>query len=215
MAEGRFWGLTSAFTLASLVTVATSVHVIPYLTEKGVSAGTAGAVLGLMGLMQVPGRLVFTSIRRHLAWQWMAAAVFVMQAVAVAVLTRSTGNAGLAAFVCLFGVGNGMSTLLRASTLVDLYGAGRYGRVSGVLALFSTLGRAAGPVIASLALAALGSYELAFAGLALMLALAAALVVSIPGSRRTSGRGPGSRHGSPAHDRAADPWGPVAASPGS
>ena len=69
-----------------------------------------------------------------------------------------------------------MSTLLRASTLVDLYGPGRYGRVSGVLALFSTLGRAAGPLIASLALAALGSYERAFAGLAVVLAFAAALV---------------------------------------
>lgn len=177
MAEGRFWGLTGAFTLASLVTVATSVHVIPYLTGNGVSPTTAGAVLGLIGLMQLPGRLVFSPIRRHLAWQWTAAAVFSMQAAALAVLTRAAGGAGLAAFVFLFGIGNGMSTLLRASTLAELYGASRYGRVSGVLSLFSTLGRAAGPVIASLAYTAWGSYERAFGGLAAILVLAAALVL--------------------------------------
>jgi MFS family permease len=177
VAEGRFWGLTGAFALASLVTVATSVHAIPYLTAKGVSATTAATVVGSIGLMQLPGRLVFSRIRRHLSWQWTAAAVFLMQATAVAVLTRATAGAGLAVFVCLFGIGNGMSTLLRASTLAELYGPGRYGRVSGVLAFFSTLGRAAGPVIASLALVALGSYERAFASLALILSLAAALVL--------------------------------------
>jgi len=177
VAEGRFWGLTVAFALASLVTVATSVHLIPYLIARDVSPITAGAVLGLVGLMQLPGRLVFSSIRRNLAWQWTAASVFLIQGAAVAALTRSTSNTGLAVFVCLFGVANGMSTLLRASTLVDLYGPGSYGRVSGVLALFSTLGRAAGPLIASLALVALGSYERAFAGLALVLALAAGVVL--------------------------------------
>jgi predicted MFS family arabinose efflux permease len=174
--EGRFWGLTGAFALASCVTVATSVHLIPYLIARDVSPTAAGSVLGLVGLMQLPGRLVFSSIRRKLAWHWTAATLFLIQGAAVAVLARSTSHAGLAVFVCLFGVGNGISTLLRASTLVDLYGPGRYGRVSGVLALFSTLARAAGPLIASLALAALGSYERAFAGLAVVLAFAAALV---------------------------------------
>jgi MFS family permease len=177
LADVRFWGLTGAFALASLVTVATSVHVIPYLTGEGLSAGTAGAVLGFVGLMQVPGRLVFGALRRHLGWRWTTAAVFLTQAVAVAVLAVSGGNASLAAFACLFGVGNGISTLLRASTVAELYGPDRYGRVSGVLALFSALGRAAGPVIASLALAALGSYEPVFGGLALLLALAAGLVL--------------------------------------
>jgi len=200
MAEGRFWGFTGAFTLASLVTVATSVHVIPYLTGSGVSPTTAGAVLGLIGLMQLPGRLVFSPIRRHLAWQWTAAAVFSMQAAALAVLTRTTGGPGLAAFVCLFGVGNGMSTLLRASTLAELYGPSPYGRVSGVLSLFSTLGRAAGPVIASLAYTAWGSYERAFGGLAAILVLAAALVLvrwRLPAPWTSRSRSPhrATRHG--------------------
>jgi MFS family permease len=177
MAEGRFWAITGAFALASLVTVGTSVHVIPYLTAKGVSATTAGTVLGLTGLMQLPGRLVFSPIRQHWAWHRTAAAVFLTQATALVALAYAADGTGLVVFVALFGLGNGMSTLLRASTLAELYGPGRYGRVSGILAFFSTLGRAAGPVITSLTLVALGSYERAFASLALLLSLATALVL--------------------------------------
>jgi MFS family permease len=177
MAEAKFWGLTMAFALASLVTVATTVHVIPYLTAHGVSATTAGSVLGLIGLMQLPGRAVFSPIRRRLSWQWTATVVFMMQAAALVVLTRTSGPSGFAAFACLFGMGNGMSTLLRASTLADLYEQSIYGRVSGVVALFTTVGRAGGPVFASLALVASGSYERTFSGLALIIAAAAAFVL--------------------------------------
>jgi hypothetical protein len=177
MAEARFWRLTAALVLASLVTVATSVHLIPYLTGRGTPPATAAAMLGLIGLMQLPGRLLFGPIRRRFPWQWTAATVFLLQAGAVALLAAAGGGAGMIAFVALFGIANGMSTLLRASTLAVLYGPARYGRVSGVVALFSTLGRAAGPVVASLAYTAAGGYEKAFAGLTLALVLAAALVL--------------------------------------
>ena len=182
MAEARFWGLTGALVLASLVTVATSVHLIPYLAGKGASPATAAAALGLIGLMQLPGRLVFGPLRRRLAWQWTAAVVFLMQAAGIAILAAAMGRAALLAFACLFGMGNGMATLLRASTLGELYGSLRFGRVSGLVSLFSTLGRAAGPVIASLACTALGGYEKTLAGLTLLLVVAAVLVLAPSGS---------------------------------
>jgi MFS family permease len=190
LAEGRFWGFTSALVLSSLVGVATCVHLIPYLTGNGVSAATAGAALGLVGLMQLPGRLLFGPIRRRLAWEWTAAVVFLVQSAALAILSRAASGVALAAFVGLFGMANGMSTLLRASTLAELYGPERYGRVSGIVALFTTPGRAAGPVIASVAYAASGSYERAFGGLAAVLALAAALVLLPPAVRLTIRRTP-------------------------
>jgi MFS family permease len=179
MAEGRFWGLTAAFTLASVAAVATSVHVIPYLTERHYSPMAAGTVLGLVGFMQLPGRLVFGPLRRALSWPWAAAAVFLLQGAAIAVLALVPGRAGLGAFVCGFGMANGMCTLLRASMVAELYGPGRYGRVGGVLALFGTAGRAAGPVLASLALAAGASYAAAFSALGGLL-VAAALLVLLP-----------------------------------
>lgn len=177
VSEGRFWGLTASFTLASLVGVALSVHVIPYLTGKGISAATAAAVLAAVGLMQLPGRLVFGPIRRRLSWQWATALVLIVQAAAVVILAVGTSPMALAAFASLFGAGNGMCTLLRASTIAEMYGTARYGRVGGVMAFANTLGRAAGPVIASAVFVASGRYEWAFGLLAVGLGTAALLLV--------------------------------------
>jgi MFS family permease len=177
LSEARFWGLTAAVMLASLVVVATSVHLIPYLVGKGHSPAAAGAVLASVGLMQLPGRLLYGPLRRRLSWQGTATALFSTQAVALAVLAQATDRLSLVAFAGLFGLASGMATLLRATTLVELYGSERYGRVSGVVSLFTTLGRAAGPLIASVAYVALGGYERTLGGLALFLVAAAVLVL--------------------------------------
>ena len=129
------------------------------------------------------GRLLFRPIRRHLAWQWTAAALFLMQAAGIAVLSFTTTRAGLAVFACLFGMGNGMATLLRASTLAWLYGPERYGRVSGVVSLVQHSGARGGARDRVGRLGTLGSYERTFCGLIVLLALAAAVV---------RGRGPDS-----------------------
>lgn len=177
LADGRFWGLTFAFALSSFVSVAVSVHLIAYLGERHYSPMAAGTVLGLLGLMQLPGRIAYAPLRRGLGWYWAAGTVFLAQGAAIAVLLASSGVPALAGFIGLFGMAGGMATLLRASTVAELYGLDRYGRVSGVVALFGTCGRAAGPVTAALLLAAWHSYALAFAALAATSGVAALLVL--------------------------------------
>lgn len=177
LATGRFWGLTVAFALSSFVSVAACVHLIPYLGERHYSPMAAGMVLGLLGLMQLPGRIAYAPLRRGLSWYQAAGAVFLIQAAAIAALLASPGIPALVVFVSLFGMASGMATLLRASTVGELYGTRLYGRVGGVVALFGTCGRAAGPVTAALLLAASHSYPLTFAALAGTLVVAALLVV--------------------------------------
>jgi predicted MFS family arabinose efflux permease len=186
-AGSSFWSLTAAFSLAGMVGVATSVHLIPFLVGRGVSPVTAATTLGLVGLMQLPGRLAFGLLPR-LPWEAAAAAIFLMQAAAVVLLASTTTGPALAAFACLFGAGNGMATLLRASTLAEMSGAARYGRVSGAASLVTTAGRAAGPVLASLAVAATGGYERALTLLAAILGIAAALALRGPLYLRDSPR---------------------------
>jgi MFS family permease len=177
LTEPRFWSLTLAFAISSLVSVAATVHLIPYLTGQHYSPVVAGSILGAIGLMQLPGRVAFGAVHQALGWRLSVMAVLLAQAAAITLLTLSPGFVSLAAFVCLFGMGNGMTTLLRASTVADLYGRARYGRVNGVMATLGTCGRAAGPFVAALALAAQGSYPLVFGTLALLLGLAALLVM--------------------------------------
>jgi MFS family permease len=194
MRDTRFWTLTVALAVASLATVATGVHLIPHLTGDGTSAATAALVLGLTGLMQLPGRLVFGPVRRHLGWQGTAAVAFVAEASALTVLAVTTSRPGLVAFVCLFGMSNGMATLVRACTLAELYGRETYGRVGGIVSLFNTVGRAGGPLLASLLYVGFGSYGYAFASLVVFLLLATALVLSSsPWPRRAVSASPAPR----------------------
>ena len=71
-------------------------------------------------------------------------------------------------------MGNGMTTLARATLIADRYGASAYGTIGGVAASFTTGARAAGPVAAALYAARLGYTALLWT-LAALAAAAAAL----------------------------------------
>jgi MFS family permease len=157
--SSAFWYLTAAFVLSSFAISAVAIHLIPYLLEGGRSAGFAAFAAGLMGLMQVPGRIVFAGAARFLPRRNEAPAVFLLQAAGLAVLAATTAAPGVIAAVCLFGMGNGMATLVRATTLADAYGAAFYGSIAGIAAACATGARAVAPVVAAGAYVAFNGYK--------------------------------------------------------
>ena len=159
VASNAFWYLTAAFVLSSFAISAVAVHLIPYLVEGGRSLGFAAFAAGLMGLMQVPGRMVFAALAQALPRRYEAPAVFVLQGLGLAVLAATTAPSGVLAAVCLFGLGNGMATLVRATAIADAYGPAFYGSIAGVAAACATGARAVAPVVAAAAYAAFNGYE--------------------------------------------------------
>ncbi len=157
--SSAFWYLTAAFVLSSFAISAVAVHLIPYLLEGGRNAGFAAFAAGLMGLMQVPGRVVFAGAARALPRPYEAPAVFLLQGVGLAVLAATTSAPGVVVAVCLFGMGNGMATLVRATALADAYGSAFYGSIAGVAAACATGARAVAPVAAAGVYVAFGGYK--------------------------------------------------------
>jgi hypothetical protein len=151
--------LTTAFVLSSFAISAVAVHLIPYLLAGGRSATFAAFAAGLMGLMQVPGRVVFAGAARLLPRRYEASAVFLLQAAGLAVLAATTAAPGAIVAVSLFGIGNGMATLVRATAIAEAYSAAFYGSIAGVAAACATGARAVAPVAAAGAYVAFGSYE--------------------------------------------------------
>jgi hypothetical protein len=106
---------------------------------------------------------------------------------ALAALPFVKGLAGLMASASALGIGNGMATLLRASTVADAFGREDYGKIGGGVATFSIGARAAGPIAAAFAYSILHDYRGVFLGLAAVMA-SAALISARPGRPiRTSG----------------------------
>jgi MFS family permease len=156
--SSAFWYLTLAFVLSSFAISAVAVHLIPYLLEAGRSASFAAFAAGLMGLMQVPGRVVLAAAAKFAPRRHEAPAVFLLQGVGLAVLAATTSVSGVIVAVCLFGMGNGMATLVRATAIADAYGSASYGSIAGATAACATGARAVAPVAAAGAYAAASGY---------------------------------------------------------
>ena len=120
---------------------------------------TAAMTIGWIGAMQLVGRLMFGPIASRFGHRPMTAAVFVVQAIALALLATVKHLPTLIPMIVLMGAANGMGTLARASIVAEIFGRRNYGAISGAMAFGSNGARAAGPVGASLLLLALGGYE--------------------------------------------------------
>jgi MFS family permease len=153
-----FWLLAVAFFLATLATGAVFVHLIPYLTEQGYDPGFAAWATGLIGIMGLPGRLLFTPLGGRVPRRWVTAGIFALQTLALVVLLTAHTRAGVLVFVALFGAGFGAITPARAALVADFYGPAHYGKISSVLSLFLTGSRALAPVGAGLLYTLNGGY---------------------------------------------------------
>lgn len=154
-----FWFLAAAMVLSSFVASALAVHQVAYLTERGYSSAFAAGLTGTLGAMQLPGRLLFAPLMRWLPRRVVTTIVFASFAVGTGLLAAGGGVAMVWVFVVVYGMGRGMTTLLRATLVGELFGAAHYGAIAGVLAFCTTAATALGPFFAAFMHDALGSYR--------------------------------------------------------
>lgn len=174
-----FRWLTLAFCLAFFANVAVTIHLIPFLTDRGFSAGFAASATGAIGLLALPGRLFLTPLGEWVPRRFVAAVIFALQAIGLVVLVTVPSTTGVAVFVALFGIGFGAITPARAALVAELYGRANYGSISGVLALFVTGARALAPVAVGALAAFLGHYEPVFWLLSVLAFLATGAVLLV------------------------------------
>jgi predicted MFS family arabinose efflux permease len=170
-----FWLLSAAFFLGTLTGIAMTVHAIPFLLERGHGAGFAAFAVGLVGISQIPGRVLFALIAARLRPDLAIAAVFALIAAGIAVIVGLEATIAVLAGLVLLGMGNGMATLARATAIADRYGGAAYGTIGAVAGAGTTVARAAAPVTAAIYAAALGYVALLWtlAGIAAIAALLA------------------------------------------
>ncbi len=184
-----FWLLSIAFFLASFVSVAATVHTIPFLIDGGHSAAFAAFAVGLIGVSQIPGRLMFGPLTARLPRPHSIATLFGLIALGVAVLVSVETTWAAVSGLVLLGMGNGMVTLARATSMADLYGARAYGTIAGAAAAMTTGARAAGPIAGAMYATAVG-YSALLWSLSFAAVLAAILAFRAEHLAATTGREP-------------------------
>lgn len=173
--ERRFWVLTGAFAAVTTTGYAALVLLVSYLHDQGWPLGRAALAGGTVGLMQLPGRFLFSRIVETVASRVLAPLMFMVPAVAVLALVAAQGSAFVWPAVGLLGVGQGAMTLLRATVYVDLFGTERIGAVSGASAVPLTVAAALAPLGASALAASRAGYVVTFVVLAAIALVGAAM----------------------------------------
>jgi MFS family permease len=167
-----FWLLTIAFFLAVFTGIAMTIHAIPFLLERGYGAGFAAFAVGLIGISQIPGRVVFAILGARLPRELSITVVFVLISIGIVVIVGVDTTPAVLAGLVLLGMGNGMATLARATAIADLYGGASFGTINSVAAAATTGARAAGPVTAAVYAAVVGYSALLWTLAAISLAAA-------------------------------------------
>jgi MFS family permease len=169
-----FWGLVVAFAGYGLAFSAMSFHLIPLLDDRGVPIAVVMAIVALIGPMQVVGRVLLMVGQRHITTIQLGAGIYFAFPIAMAMLALGISDVyGLILFAIIYGVANGLVTILRGMAVPEFIGPEGYGVVSGALTMPTNIMRAAGPLLASLAWGAFGGYTPVLWGLAGIMLIAA------------------------------------------
>jgi MFS family permease len=173
-----FWWITTSMTASTAARLAITVTLVSYIAGRGYSLSDAALVAGGVGFFQVVGRVGSTALRRRIPEHRTAVVLFIAQGLALPVPLLTTGHGAgatisIVVLVVFFGLGYGLTDLLRGTVVADYYGPHQYARVNGVISTFVFAARAAGPLVAGLAITALHADGPVFVGAA-VLALASA-----------------------------------------
>lgn len=141
--------LTAAVFLETVAVTVVAVHLVSYLRDDGFAAGTAAVAAGLLGAMQVAGRITLTRIARRWGVARTAAVMVGGQSLGVAALFALPHPANAVAFVVLFGAGYGVMSIARPALLGAYVARPIFASVSGVQTLVLNAGRVVAPVSAA------------------------------------------------------------------
>jgi MFS family permease len=183
--------LGASFTVASMIMTAISVELLMLLELKGLSTAQAVALGALIGPAQVFTRAIEGLLGRgtHPYWNLLIGSVAAFSGLIL--LATAPSLAWLA--IILYGIGNGMRTIVRGTLPLALYGRDEYATVMGQLARAPLIGQAATPLAAGLLVQYFGSSVLLPALLILGLAnvALAAFVYPLTGLKnaRSNNRG--------------------------
>jgi hypothetical protein len=140
------------------ITSAIGVHLLTILQERGIPFATAVALGTLVGPSQVGGRVVemLLGIRFHPVWTMIASSAFV--AVGLAMLFG--GFYAVAVGLVVYGAGNGLTSIVRGTLPLALFGAEGYATLMGLLGRPLMIAFAVTPSVAAVILDRFGATPL-------------------------------------------------------
>lgn len=154
-----FWLLTGCYMLNAVVFSVVSVHLIPLLQSRGLTSQQAAWLAACAGPMQVLGRIV--EFRFGHRWTAAQTGTVALTLVLPALLGLSLWPVPILLVgisVGLYGISNGVMTIVRSVSVGEVFGRESYAYVNGALMGPALVSRAFGPLLAATVMERSGGY---------------------------------------------------------
>ena len=176
MKTQAFWSIALMFSARHFVTGSVALFLIPLLEERGMSLTDAATVLSLMALIGMPGRVGFAWLGDRYDKRLVIGFCFAFQSAGLILFTALGGNIGIVFFLVLYSpTYSGVLPLIPAIQ-ADYFGREWFATIRGLMTPVATLSVVLGPLIVASIRDFAGSYEPAFAALAVSNLLALVFV---------------------------------------
>jgi MFS family permease len=175
----QFWLLGFTWVFMSLSLHMIFVHVVPYAVDKGHSPMDAAFILSLIGLANIPGRLVIGGLSDNMGRKSLGTVCAFIQFGTVLWLMGATPLWMFYVFGVAYGFLWGGAVIIVTALIADLFGTRSLGAIMGAMSGGWALGAAIGPAIGGYIFDASGDYFAALGAGAAALFSAAWLIALI------------------------------------
>jgi MFS family permease len=152
----------AAITLCHCIAIAAfqiiAAHLVPYVTDIGISSTASAAAIGLLGGFSIPGRVIGGHLSVRIQWQRILAFSLFGMGLSMLFLLFLRGTWMLSCFVLFYGLCHGSRVSAYLGILGDFFGMGSLGELIGITMAAGIFTGAFAPYLAGFLFDITGSY---------------------------------------------------------
>jgi MFS family permease len=158
----QFWLVSGMLFCFGFCMFTITVHIVPHITELGISAASAASVLATAGGMSIIGNFILGSAADRIGNRQVFIIGFILMATALFWLVPAAEAWMLYLFAVVFGFAHGGMGASESPLVAGLFGLSSHGLIFGFVGLGFTIGAAIGPFLAGHFFDITDSYQVAF-----------------------------------------------------
>jgi MFS family permease len=161
-------------TLSAVVT-----HIMPYLSNIGMSRASAGLAAAGIPLVSILGRFGFGWLGDLIEKKYVMAIAYSLMGLGMLAFSYVAVDGVIYLFLILFPTGFGGLAVLRSAILREYYGRYSFGKLMGIVMGFAAMGGIIGPTAAGWVFDTVGSYVLIWRAFCGLIAVAVFFILAI------------------------------------
>ena len=184
MATPVFWILVIAHLSSTVSIVTLSIHLVPKLTDMGMTLTGAGLVVLVQTAVALPSQLVAGLVADRLPKQLVLLAFLLLQSSAMVVIAMAESVNMAYVFAIMYGIGFGGRVPLMTSIRGEYFGRKAFATIMGLSMFPNNIAMIAAPLFAGYMFDSTGSYMIPFMAFAVLNYAGAFLVLFVRRPRR-------------------------------